>query len=215
MVLATPNPYTFHTLQPLPHLPNSTTALSYLTRLRNDAGIQGVMRKHRWSVSILREMEPLGNTDARSKILGRNHGRGELIEIRLRTDEYDGWRAYDMVLKTLYHELAHMVHDDHDRQFWDLMSQIQKEGKQMDWRSGGRPLTDQVFYNPPEKPVETLKGGVFRLGGGGGGGGSANGGGSNGTMGDTQDETKRRREMMARAAEERLKRLTAPTTGKT
>lgn len=42
-------------------------------------------------------MEPLGNTSIDSKILGRNHNKGMMIELRLRTDDYDGYRPYDMV----------------------------------------------------------------------------------------------------------------------
>lgn len=117
------------------------------------------------------------------------------------------------MLKTVYHELAHMVHDDHNRQFWDLMSTLQKEGKQMDWRTGGRPLTDQVFYNPPEPEPQSknpgLRGGTFKLGGAGPSrpGQAVGGGGSSGSS-----DAASRREMMARAAEERMKRLAGSTS---
>lgn len=55
------------------------------------------MKKHKWTVGTLQEMEPIGNTDMNSKTLGKNWNRGQVIELRLRTDSYDGWRAYDMV----------------------------------------------------------------------------------------------------------------------
>lgn len=89
--------YTFQTLRVLPHLHNPERALAYLERVKNDPGVKHVMRKHKWSVGVLQEMEPLGNTSIDSKILGRNHGKGMMIELRLRTDDYDGYRPYDMV----------------------------------------------------------------------------------------------------------------------
>ena len=69
-------------------------------------------------------MEPLGNTTHDSKTLGLNRNRGAVIELRLRTDWYDGWRDYKTVRKTLCHELAHIVWDGHGREFWDLTSII-------------------------------------------------------------------------------------------
>lgn len=89
--------YTFQNLKVLEHLPNSQRSLQYLERIRDDAGVRAVMKKHKWTVGTLQEMEPIGNTDMNSKTLGRNWNRGQIIEIRLRTDSYDGWRAYDMV----------------------------------------------------------------------------------------------------------------------
>lgn len=89
--------YTFQNLRVLEHLPNSQRSLQYLERIRNDPGVKGVMKKHKWTVGTLQEMEPIGNTDMNSKTLGKNWNRGQVIELRLRTDSYDGWRAYDMV----------------------------------------------------------------------------------------------------------------------
>jgi hypothetical protein len=201
--------YTFTTLRPLPHLPNPQKALSYLERLRDDPGIRSVMRKYKWTVPVLAEMEPLGNTDMHSKTLGRNHGGGQLIEIRLRTDAYDGYRDYKTVRKTMAHELAHNVYGDHDRNFWDLCGRLEKEIEKGDWKSGGRRLTDQVFYEPPERQTADegavgWTGGVQKLGGGLGAqklGGAASAAPSAG------DAAAARREMMARAAEERAKKL--------
>lgn len=120
------------------------------------------------------------------------------------------------VLKTMYHELAHMVHDDHDRKFWDLMNTLEKEGAAMDWTKGGRPLTDQVFYNPPEpEPSRSsnpgLKGGTFKLGGAGPSKPAGTTGGAGQTAGG-DGAALSRREMMAKAAEERMKKLAAAKT---
>ncbi|KAA8913224.1 WLM domain-containing protein [Sphaerosporella brunnea] len=204
---ATPNDiYTFTTLRPLAHLPHPEKALSYLERLRSDPGIKRVMAKYKWTVPVLAEMEPIGNTDMHSKTLGRNHGGGQLIEIRLRTDAYDGYRDYKTVRKTMAHELAHNVHGEHDRNFWDLCGRLEKEIEAGDWKSGGRPLTNQVFYEPPEQQVADEGavgwfGGVQRLGGASAGENPVPGPASAG------DAVAARREMMARAAEERAKRL--------
>jgi hypothetical protein len=106
------------------------------------------------------------------------------------------------------HELAHMVYGEHDRDFWELCGRLEKEIEKGDWRSGGRPLTDQVFYEPPAERQEAdagvgWMGGVQKLGAGKEGAGKVVGGG-----------VESRREIMARAAEERLKRLAAASGSK-
>ncbi|KAF8242286.1 WLM-domain-containing protein [Wilcoxina mikolae CBS 423.85] len=200
--------YTFTTLRPLEHLPNPSRSLAYLDRLRNDAGIKAVMRKYKWTVPVLAEMEPIGNTDEKSRTLGRNWDKGSVIEVRLRTDAYDGYRDYKTVRKTMAHELAHMVYGEHDRDFWELCGRLEKEIEKADWRSGGRPLTDQVFYEPPEERQEAdsgvgWRGGVQKLG---------MGKGEEAKKGESGGGVESRREMMARAAEERLKRLAASSS---
>ncbi|CCX06470.1 WLM domain-containing protein [Pyronema domesticum] len=196
--------YTFTTLRALPHLPDPKRSLDYLERLRNDAGIMAVMKKYKWTVGVLAEMEPIGNTNLNGKTLGKNWNKGAMIEVRLRTDDYGGYRHYNTVRKTMAHELAHMVHSDHDAKFWELCRKLEGEIERGDWRSGGRALTNEVFYEPPPQPEEkkeTWKGGVQRLRGA-----------SPVTI--QQDAAARektpaelRREMMAKAAEERMKKL--------
>ncbi|KAI5787124.1 WLM domain-containing protein [Geopyxis carbonaria] len=199
--------YTFTNVRVLTHLPNTQRSQQYLEKLRDDPGIKKVMRKYKWAVGVLQEMEPIGNTDMQSKTLGRNWNKGQVVEVRLRTDSYDGWRDYKTVRKTLCHELAHMVHSDHNREFWDLTNKLEKEVEAGDWTTGGRPLTNQVFYNPPEsQKVDSggIKGGTHRLGGGGA---VASSKGSNtGKEKASLDEGLSRREIMARAAEQRYKK---------
>lgn len=89
--------YTFTNIQVLAHLPNTPRSQQYLERLRDDPGIKKVMRKYKWTVGVLQEMEPIGNTDMNSKTLGKNWNKGQVIEVRLRTDSYDGWRDYKTV----------------------------------------------------------------------------------------------------------------------
>ncbi|KGQ00911.1 hypothetical protein PAAG_12414 [Paracoccidioides lutzii Pb01] len=150
----TTSQYTFHTLLPLAHLPNPSRSLSYLTRLRDDPGIRSAMNKHRFSVSLLTEMDPAEHTTVSSRTLGLNRNKGEVIELRLRTDAYDGYRDYRTIRKTLCHELAHCVYSDHDRDFWDLTTQVEKEVERGDYwgtgRGGGKRLTGEEFYNPSD-----------------------------------------------------------------
>lgn len=90
-----------------------------------------------------------------------------------------------------------------------LVDKLEKEVEANDWKSGGRALTDQVFYNPPEEEEvkegrKGWEGGEFRLGGGGSAAVKAASGGS--TAGTSQPSM---REVLAKAAEERMRRQAA------
>ena len=92
---ATPDStYTFHRLVSLPYLPNAHLATDLLDRLRHDRGIIGIMKKYKWSVGALVEMDPGEHTYVDHKTLGLNRNKGEVIELRLRTDNYAGFRQY-------------------------------------------------------------------------------------------------------------------------
>ena len=138
--------YTFTTLRPLPYLPRPEKSLEFLKRLRDDPGIKASMRKHQWTVPLLTEMNPIEHTQADmsgvSRTLGLNRNKGEVIELRLRTDAYDGYRDYKTIRKTLCHEMAHNVWSDHDRNFWNLCHEIEKEVEQADWKHGGRKVVN-------------------------------------------------------------------------
>ena len=134
-----------------------------------------------------------------------------MIELRLRTDAYDGYRDYKTIRKTLCHELAHNVFGEHDRQFWDLCGQVEREVERGDWKSGGRALTDEVFFDGGggEGREEHIDGGGWT------GGEFVLGGGSTSSQGKTSASTAAgqtaiqglsRRDLLARAAEERMKR---------
>lgn len=164
------------------------------------------MRKHKFSVGVLTEMNPAEHTTHESRTLGLNRNRGEVIELRLRTDAYDGYRDYKVIRKTLCHELAHNLWGDHDRNFWDLTNQIEKEVDANDWRVGGHSVGNEEFYNPSDDGLHGghvdgggWTGGEFVLGGSGpGSGGGAGAAIPNGGL--------NRREAMAKAAEERMKK---------
>ncbi|KAI4290712.1 MAG: hypothetical protein L6R35_000019 [Caloplaca aegaea] len=193
--------YTFGTIVPLPYLPNPEKSRRFLERLSNDAGIKASMRKHKFSVGVLTEMNPAEHTTHESRTLGLNRNRGEAIELRLRTDANDGYRDYKIIRKTLCHELAHIVFDEHDRNFWDLTKAIETEVEENDWRAGGHALTNQEFYNPDDSDVD----GEHMDGGGWTGGEFVLGGNDTLTQG-TATHGLGRRELMAQAAEERMKK---------
>lgn len=212
--------YTFHRLLPLSYLPRPERSLEFLKRLRDDPGIRAAMAKHKFSVPLLTEMNPAEHTTSESRTLGLNRNKGEVIELRLRTDAYDGYRDYRTIRKTLCHELAHCVFGPHDRDFWDLTAQIEKEVERADWKSGGNRLTGQDFYDPGDwERVQSGEevideqgwtGGEFVLGGlgvdeAGRGAGSGTGIGS-GSGSGTPTGSLSRREILARAAEERMRR---------
>lgn len=190
--------YTFLSVKPLQGLPHPERSLAFLNRLKNDPGIRHAMAKHQLSVDLLTEMEPLSNTqvsaDGTSRLLGLNRNKGEVIELRLRTDAHDGYRDYKTVRNTLCHELAHNIHGPHDRAFWDFCGQIERDVKAGSGNAlgGGEDLGSVGPPGPGEVHDEGgWTGGSYVLGG------RAEGDGDQGLS---------RREIMRKAAEERAKR---------
>jgi len=115
--------------------PPPSEARALLHRLASDAGILGVMKKHGWKVGLLSEMPPEGKVGITPVcLLGFNMNKGQEISLRLRTDDLKGFRRYDGIRLTLIHELAHMVHTEHDIPFKELNSQLRRELDELDWR---------------------------------------------------------------------------------
>ena len=167
------------------------------------------MGKHKFSVGVLTEMNPADHTTHESRTLGLNRNRGEVIELRLRTDAYDGYRDYKVIRKTLCHELAHNVWGEHDRNFWDLTKQIEKEVDANDWRAGGHSVGNEEFYNPNDDGFQN-----GHVDGGGWSGGEFVLGSSSTAKAAglcAPDAGLSRREAMARAAEERMKKQSEVT----
>lgn len=191
--------YTFLQVRPLQGLPHPERSQSLLLRLKEDPGIRAAMRKHKFTVALLTEMEPLSHTqsthEGTSRILGLNRNQGEVVELRLRTDAHDGYRDYKTIRKTLCHELAHNVHGPHDRHFWDLCHQIEREVDGADWKTSGRTIGETSRYTISGQDDETHEddggwtGGEFVLGG---------------ALG--QNTGMSRREVLAQAALERQKK---------
>ncbi|GAB1312920.1 WLM domain-containing protein [Madurella fahalii] len=200
--------YTFHTLRALPHLPDAGRSLALLERLKADPGIRAAMRRHRFSVGLLTEMDPLSHTSAShegvTRTLGLNRNRGEVVELRLRTDAYDGWRNYYVIRKTLCHELAHNVYGDHDSKFWALCKEIEREVERADWKTGGRTVGDDEYAPARGGEEDEVEEGMVMDHGGWEGGTYVLGGGNN-TEGLSE------REIRARAAEARWSNLERAT----
>ncbi|KAG5653600.1 hypothetical protein H0H81_011972 [Sphagnurus paluster] len=115
--------YRFHQLTPLAHLPNPGAALALLTKLAGDPAIQHIMQRHQFSVGVLTELAPHEHPE----LLGLNVNAGQAIKLRLRTNRYDGFRLYRDVRRVLCHELTHNVWVDHDNNFKELNSKLNRE----------------------------------------------------------------------------------------
>ncbi|KAG6896216.1 hypothetical protein C0992_009684 [Termitomyces sp. T32_za158] len=115
--------YRFHQLKPLDHLPNPASALALLTKLSEDPAIRHIMQIHKFSVGTLTELAPHEHPE----LLGLNVNAGQAIKLRLRTDRYDGFRLYREVRRVLCHELTHNVWGDHDNNFKELNSKLNRE----------------------------------------------------------------------------------------
>ncbi|RKF51399.1 Ubiquitin and WLM domain-containing metalloprotease [Golovinomyces cichoracearum] len=190
--------YTFLELRPLSYLPNPSRSLQLLQRLKDDAGIKFVMCKHKFTVPLLTEMNPIEHTQSNhegtSRTLGLNRNNGEIIELRLRTDAYDGYRDYQTIRRTLCHELTHNVHGPHNRDFWELCSQIEKDVERADWRSGGIVVGGTETYQNANEVVDqhAWTGGEYLLGA------------NSKENGTPSDRSSSRRQILAKAAEERM-----------
>lgn len=115
--------YKFHSIQSHPLLPSSPEATTVLNRLADDPAIRHIMQMHRFTVGVLTEFAPHEHPDK----LGYNTNMGQSISLRIRTDLYDGFRPYLDIRKVLLHELTHNVWSDHDNNFKELNSQLNRE----------------------------------------------------------------------------------------
>jgi hypothetical protein len=60
-----------------------------------------IMKKYNWHVGVLKEMPPEGLVGISERcILGYNLNRGEVIALRLRTDDLKGFRNYNRIIET-------------------------------------------------------------------------------------------------------------------
>lgn len=124
--------------------------------------VRAIMKERKWSVGELTELTPF-----ETGILGYNRNAGQLIAVRLRTDDLSGFRHYDSVRKVLLHELTHNVWSEHDDNFHALLRQLNKDVVNLDWTAhGGHALASGgSFYEPDEVDSQTWQGGSQRLGG--------------------------------------------------
>jgi hypothetical protein len=134
--------YRFHDIQVLPNLPFMDKAKEILIELANDPAVLAVMNMHKWKVGLLDELYPEGMVGVDDVcVLGLNTNYGQKISLRIRTDDLLGFRKIWVIKKTLYHELTHNVFGPHDENFYNLLRQVEKEIKQIDWRNSGQGKT--------------------------------------------------------------------------
>lgn len=167
-------PYVFCDFHPLdlPGIqlnPPPSEALKRMHMLASDPGIVAIMNEHHWRVGIMTEMAPVGYVGISPKcLLGFNKNHGEEISLRLRTDDLKGFRKYEMIKKTLLHELAHMVFAEHDSNFYALDKQLNQEAFALNWtKSRSHTLADTRFsgHDDMEMDLESENRSPQKLGG--------------------------------------------------
>lgn len=124
----------FGRVECLPGLKDSATAMKILETLANHTGFAKAMRKRGWFVPLLKEMYPAGQVGVDPVcVLGYNVNKGQEIHMRLRTDDLEGFRDMYKIKQVLAHELAHIVHSEHNNEFKELMLQVEREANEADW----------------------------------------------------------------------------------
>jgi hypothetical protein len=111
-----------YNIEVLPGFNDQQKAKDLLYRIWDDVGIRQIMAKRNWVLGKLIELHP----DQRS-ILGYNQNKGQVIALRLRTDDLSGFRYFESIVKVMLHELAHFEFGDHDEHFHQLNRQLNKE----------------------------------------------------------------------------------------
>lgn len=117
-----------------------------LQKLATDPGIIDIMKARQFKVGILTEMSPTEAQERMAKrgtpnmdLLGYNQNSGEMIVLRLRTDNLKGFRPYHDLINTLVHELTHNVWGPHDHNFWKLYGELKAQYMRFHrfWSHGG------------------------------------------------------------------------------
>eukprot|EP00928_Gymnodinium_smaydae_P093942 TRINITY_DN7831_c0_g1_i1.p1 TRINITY_DN7831_c0_g1~~TRINITY_DN7831_c0_g1_i1.p1 ORF type:complete len:660 (+),score=131.12 TRINITY_DN7831_c0_g1_i1:73-2052(+) len=105
-----------------------------LNRLATDPGIIEIMKSRHFKVGVLTEMSPAEAQERMAKrgtpnmdLLGYNMNGGDMIVLRLRTDNVKGFRPYADLINTLIHELTHNVWGPHDHNFWKLFGELKAQ----------------------------------------------------------------------------------------
>ena len=153
--------------------PPPSEAMELLRRLATDIGVLGIMAKHKWKVGLLKEFPPAdGKVGVDDQcLLGYNKNKGMEIGLRLRTDGLDGLRPFEVIMRTLLHELTHMVHSEHDIAFRELNSTLTKERFALDWTRHGGNVADGGYtdatevWETEEEARSVFTGGVGEAGG--------------------------------------------------
>ncbi|KAF9454356.1 WLM-domain-containing protein [Macrolepiota fuliginosa MF-IS2] len=155
--------YRFHNVAPLLHLPEPDSAQAMLDKLANDPAILHVMQKHKFSVGLLTELAP----HEQPGLLGLNENAGQKIKLRIRTNRYDGFRLYSEIRRVLCHELTHNVWGDHDENFKELNSKLNREVTEFERAraTGTHYLTSSADPHGIYQPASELEAQAYVLGG--------------------------------------------------
>eukprot|EP00427_Karlodinium_veneficum_P057483 CAMPEP_0169413184 /NCGR_PEP_ID=MMETSP1017-20121227/61219_1 /TAXON_ID=342587 /ORGANISM="Karlodinium micrum, Strain CCMP2283" /LENGTH=577 /DNA_ID=CAMNT_0009520579 /DNA_START=51 /DNA_END=1784 /DNA_ORIENTATION=+ len=126
--------------------PSPYDAEKLLQKLATDPGIIEIMKTRQFKVGILTEMSPVEAQERMAKkgtpgmdLLGYNQNAGEMIVLRLRTDNTKGFRPYHDLINTLIHELTHNVWGPHDHNFWKFFGELKAQYMKFHrfWSHGG------------------------------------------------------------------------------
>lgn len=85
--------------------------------------VKPIMRTRNWYVGTLTEFYP-----SETSLLGLNINRGQEIRLRLRyPGDANQFLPFEQVVDTMLHELSHIVHGPHDKNFHALWDQLRDE----------------------------------------------------------------------------------------
>jgi hypothetical protein len=127
--------------------PTPYEAEALLQKLATDPGIIEIMKTRSFKVGVLTEMSPAEAQRRMEQkgtpnmdLLGYNMNNGDMIVLRLRTDNTKGFRPYHDLINTLIHELTHNVISPHDARFWKLFGELTAQYKKFHrfWSHGGQ-----------------------------------------------------------------------------
>lgn len=120
--------------RPIESTPHAFAALRLLEQLATDPGICAIMKSRELVVNTLGEMDPIDDRLMQKKqhggaacLLGYNTNHGLRIDIKLRTEDLQGFRPYPELVATLIHELSHNWVGDHNLLFWSNHAQMRAE----------------------------------------------------------------------------------------
>ena len=115
-------------------VPSPFEAEKLLKKLSLDPAIIDILTTRKWTVGTLCEIDPedadieqAAKGEGEKCLLGWNRNFGQRIALRLRTDDFKGFRNYQSITNTLLHELAHNVFGPHDDKFWSLFAQLKEQ----------------------------------------------------------------------------------------